>query len=260
MRVDLTNRVTIVTGAGRGIGRAIAEAAAESGAKVVLAARSAEQIEAVAAGLRARGLAALAVPTNLVEPEAAKQLVQKATEAYGKVDILVNNAATNLIANLVMMKEEQLREVYELNVFATFRLSKEVLRGMIRNKWGRIINVSSISAKTGAAYNSAYASSKAAMLGFTRSVAKETAQLGITVNAICPWHVDTELLRGAMEKRGALFGKTAEEYLKDIADTSPQKRILDVSEVAAQALYLMSPEAKGVTGQSLNICGGMLME
>jgi len=252
--------VTIVTGAGRGIGRAIAEAAAESGSSVVLAARSAEQIEGVAQALRERGLKALAVPTNLVEPEAIRQLVQKTIESFGKVDILVNNAATNLVANLVMMKEEQLREVYELNVFATFRLTKEVMRGMIKHKWGRVINVSSISAKTGAAYNSAYSSSKAAMLGFTRSVAKETAQLGITVNAICPWHVDTELLRGAMSKRGALFGKTAEEYLAEIADTSPQKRILDVSEVAAQALYLMSPEAKGVTGQSLNICGGMLMD
>ena len=260
MRVDLTDRVTIVTGAGRGIGRAIAEAAAESGSKVVLAARSAEQIEGVAQALRERGLKALAVPTNLVEPEAAKQLVQKTVESFGKVDILVNNAATNLVANLVMMKEEQLREVYELNVFATFRLTKEVMRGMIKHKWGRVINVSSISAKTGAAYNSAYASSKAAMLGFTRSVAKETAQLGITVNAICPWHVDTELLRGAMSKRGALFGKTAEEYLAEIADTSAPKRIFDVIEVAALELYLISLEAQGVTGQALNICRAILMD
>ncbi len=260
VRIELAGQTVIVTGAGRGIGKGIAQKAAEAGANVVLAARSAEQIEAVARELNERGLKALAVPTDVTQPEATKNLVQQTLQSFGRVDVLVNNAASNYVANLVMSKEEDWRRVYDVNVFAVMRLTKEVVRHLIKQKSGRVINVSSISAKTGAAYNSTYASSKAAMLGFTKSVAKEVAQLGITVNAICPWHVETELLLEAMGKRGALFGKSGADYLKDIADTSPQKRILEIDEVAGLALYLMSHEARGITGQSLNVCGGMLMD
>ena len=98
------------------------------------------------------------------------------------------------------------------------------------------------------------------MLGFTRSVARETAQLGITANSICPWHVDTELVRESMTRRAKMFGKSADEYLQAIIDESPQKRLIEAREVAALSLFLMSPEARGITGQSLNVCGGMMME
>jgi NAD(P)-dependent dehydrogenase (short-subunit alcohol dehydrogenase family) len=259
-RASLRGQVVIVTGAGRGIGKAIAQASAEAGATVLLAARSAEELEKAAAEIRAKGKAAVAVPTDLVDKAASENLIKTAVDRFGRLDVLVNNAGTNHIANLVMTKEEDFRAVYELNVFAVFRLTKAALRPMIRAKSGRIINVSSVSAKVGAAYNSAYASSKAAVLGFTRSVAKETAQLGITVNAICPWHVDTELVREAMGKRAKMFGKSSDEYLEEIVGHSPQKRLIDASEVAGLALYLMSPEARGITGQSLNVCGGTVMD
>ena len=172
----------------------------------------------------------------------------------------MNNAGTNSIANLMLAKEDDFRAVYELNVFAVFRLTKAVVRQMIRQKSGRVINISSVAAKFGSAYNSAYSSSKAAVLGFTRSVARETAQLGITANSICPWHVDTELVRESMTRRAKIFGKSADEYLQAIIDESPEKRLIEAREVAALSLFLMSPEARGITGQSLNVCGGMMME
>jgi acetoacetyl-CoA reductase len=259
VKIDLTGRTVVVTGAGRGIGREIALMAGEAGASVVLAARTAEQIGAVADEIASKGPKAIAVPTNVTDPEACKALIARAVEQFGKIDVLVNNAATNLIATLVLSKEEQWREVYEVNVFSVFRLTREALRHMIKSKYGRIINISSVSEKIGAAYNSAYASSKAAINAFTRSVALETAKLGITVNSVCPWHVDTELLRFGMGKRGQIFGADAQEYIEKIAATSPQNRLVTAREVASLAIYLMSEEASGITGQSMNVSGGTVM-
>lgn len=260
MKIDLSGRVVIVTGAGRGIGRAIAELSAEAGAKVVLAARSEAEINAVAQGIREKGGSAKAVTTNLVERAALDHLVKSTVEEHGRIDGLVNNAGTNYIANLVMAKEADFRAVYELNVFSVMLLTQACVKHMIRQKSGRIVNISSVSAKVGAAYNSAYASSKAAVLGFTRSVARETAALGITVNAVCPWHVDTELVRESMGKRAKMFGKSAEDYLAEIVGHSPQRRLIEAREVAAMTVFLLSDDAKGITGQSLNVDGGTVME
>jgi NAD(P)-dependent dehydrogenase (short-subunit alcohol dehydrogenase family) len=261
MKIDLTGKVVLVTGAGRGIGRQIALMSAGAGASVVLAARSKDQLEEVAAAIQSGGSgAAHAFPVDLRGPDAADALMKSAVDRFGKVDVLVNNAGANSIANLVMSKEEDFRAVYELNVFAVFRLTKLAVRQMIRARWGRIINISSVSAKYGSAYNSAYASSKAAVLGFTRSVARETAQLGITSNAICPWHVKTDLVDEAMGRRARMFGKTADDYLAEIVASSPMKRLIEAHEVGGLAVYLMSEHAAGITGQSLNVCGGMMME
>lgn len=260
MQIDLEDQVVIVTGAGRGIGREIARMAGAAGASVVLVARSAPELEGAAAEIAGTGKVAVPIPADLTDPEACDRVVKDVLDRFKRIDVLVNNAGTNHIANLVMTKEEDFRAVYELNVFSVFRLTKAVLRAMIRTKSGRIINVSSVSAKVGAAYNAAYASSKAAVLGFTRSVAREVAALGITVNAVCPWHVDTELVRASMEKRARMFGKSAEAYLEEIVGHSPQKRLIEAREVAGLALFLMSPEARGITGQSLNVCGGTVME
>ena len=249
-----------MTGAGRGIGREIALMSAEAGASVVLAARTQAQLDKVADEVRSQGASALVVPTDMMDREAILQLVKKAIDTYGRIDVLVNNAATNYIANMVLSKEEKWRELYELNVFSVFRITQAVLKHMIRAKSGRIINISSTSAKIGAAFNSAYASSKGAINSFTKSVAKETARLGITVNAVCPWHVDTELVHFSMGQRAKMFGKTSEEYLAEIVQTSPQKRSIEAREIAALTLFLMSPDAKGITGQTLNVCGGVVME
>jgi NAD(P)-dependent dehydrogenase (short-subunit alcohol dehydrogenase family) len=261
VNINLEGKPVIVTGAGRGIGQEIALMAAEAGASVVLVSRSGGQLEELAARINAGGKGkALAYPADLTDKAVADALVKTTIEKFGSIYALVNNAGTNSVANLTMAKEDDFRGVYELNVFALFRLTKSVVRHMIRAKSGRVINVSSVAAKFGSAFNSAYSSSKAAVLGFTRSVARETAPLGITVNAICPWHVDTELVREAMARRAKLFGKTADEYLQGIIEESLQKRLIEAREVAALAVFLMSHDARGITGQSLNVCGGMMMD
>ena len=196
----------------------------------------------------------------MMDRDAILHLVRKTMEARGRIDVLVNNAATNYIANMILSKEEKWRELYELNVFSVFRLTQAVLKHMIRARSGRIINISSTSAKIGAAFNSAYASSKGAINSFTKSIAKETARLGITVNAVCPWHVETELVHFSMGQRAKMFGKSSEEYLAEVVQTSPQKRSIEAREIAALTLFLMSPDAKGITGQTLNVCGGVVME
>jgi len=259
--ISLEGKTVIVTGAGRGIGKEIALMTAEAGANVLLVARSAPQLEDVAAQIKDRGNGrALAHPANITEKPAADEVVKRAVAEFGGLYALVNNAGANSIANLVMSKEDDFRAVYEVNLFAVFRLTKAAVRQMIPARSGRVINISSVAAKFGSAYNSAYSSSKAAVLGFTKSIARETAAVGITSNAICPWHVDTELVREAMARRAKIFGKSADEYLQGIIDESPQKRLIDAREIGALSVFLMSPEARGITGQSLNVCGGMMME
>ena len=260
MKVELKDRVVIVTGAGRGIGREVALVAAEAGAAVVLVARTAPQLEAVAAAVREAGGRALVHACDLAQEPAAAAVVEAAVAEFGRVDVLVNNAAMNYVANLVMSKDDRWRELYEVNLFATVRLTRQVLRRLIRQKSGRIINVSSVSAKVGASYNAAYASSKAAMIGFTKSVAREVAKLGITVNAVCPWHVDTEMVREAMTQRAKMFGKTTDEYLAEIIAENPQGRIMTAREIAATCVFLMSDDARGITGQAINVDGGFVME
>jgi 3-oxoacyl-[acyl-carrier protein] reductase len=256
MNISLENQVAIVTGASRGIGKEIAKTLAGAGAAVALAARGAEALEEVAEEIRASGGRALAVPTDVTDVEAVAALVSGATAELGKIDILVNNAATSYVANVVMSNDTKWRECLEMNVMSLYYCSKAVLKPMIRAKYGRIVNIASLSALVGAAHNSSYAASKAAMLGFTRSVAKEVGGLGITVNAICPWHVDTDLARHTMGARGKMFGKTAEEYIEMLTKESPQGRFVSSQEVAGLALFLCTNEARGITGTSLNLSGG----
>ena len=254
------DKVVVITGASRGIGKGLALAFARAHAHVVLAARTLEPLDDVAATIRSFGGSALSVACDVSEKASVDELVAKTRTTFGKIDVLVNNAATNYIASIVMSDDTRWRHLYEVNVFGVYYCTKAVLRHMIRAKSGRIINISSIAAKVGSAHNSAYASSKAAVIGLTKSVARETARLGITVNAICPWHVDSVLLQEAMTERGKMFGKTAEEYIAHIRDESPQKRLITVREVVDTTLFLASPAASGITGQTLNVCGGVVMD
>jgi len=260
VQVQLRDQVVIITGAGRGIGAEVARVSVEAGAHVVLVARTAPQLEAVAEEVRDAGGRALVCAQDLTEAGADKAVVDAAMAEFGRVDVLVNNAAMNYVANLVMSKDDRWRELYDLNLFSMVALTRRVLKPLIRKKSGRIINISSVSAKVGASYNAAYASSKAAMIGFTKSVAREVAKLGITVNAVCPWHVDTEMVREAMGKRAKMFGKTAEEYLEGIIAENPQGRIMTAREIAATCVFLMSEDARGINGQALNVDGGFVMD
>ncbi len=259
MSMDLTGQVVIVTGAGRGIGREIAIESAAAGAHVVLVSRTASQLEEVARTIEERPGSATLAPTDVTDAEAITALVEQTLADLGKIDVLVNNAGANLVAPLVLSDEADWRRVFEVNVFSVFRLTKLVLRPMIKAKYGRVINVASVAAKVGASFNSAYASSKAAILGFTKSIALETGTQGITVNALCPWHVDTKLTQESMAQRGRILGVEGAVHLATIAEESLQGRLIEVGEVAALAIFLMSEEAQGINGQCLNVCGGNIL-
>src|SRR5439155_13193492 len=188
-----------------------------------------------------------------------KRLVSETIKKLGRIDILVNNAAgQNYISSLVLSDNSRWKQMFDVNVFGVYLCTKNVLPHMIRAKSGRIINISSIAGQAGAAYNTAYSASKAAVIGFTKALALEVAKLGITSNAICPWHVDTELMREAMAARGAIFGKSVDEYIEKIVASNPQRRLITAPEIAGLALFLCLPAARGINGQALNQCGGVV--
>ena len=252
----LRNKVVVVTGASRGIGREISISFASQGCRVVLAARSSDQLEIVAKAVQAAGGTAAAITCDVSDRTSARALISGATQAFGSVDILVNNAGSNYICSVALSDDDKWEDVFRTNTFGAYYCTKAALRQMIRAKWGRIINISSVAATGGAAHASAYAAAKAAVNGFTMSVARETARFGITANCVCPWHVDTDLMTQAMQARGRMFGKTAEEYIARIVSESPQRRLITSEEVASTVLFLASQGAGGITGQLINVCGG----
>lgn len=256
---ELGGQVHIVTGAGRGIGLEVAKRIAARGGTPILVARNAEQIEQAASELRDTGHTASAFAADVTDPARTDALVKHVRATYGRIDGLVNNAASNHVANLLMSKEEEWHRIFDLNVFALFRLTKACLKPMVAAKYGRIVNLSSAAAKVGSPYNSVYSASKAAVDGFTRSLALEVARLGITVNCVSPSYVDTELLRLGMTIRGKMVGQDAETFIASVAESNPQRRLLQPGEIAATIVHLLGPEAGGVTGQSWNVCGGVAM-
>lgn len=258
MNFVLNGKVAIVTGASRGIGREIALALAQSGAAVVLASRDEEHLNGLARILTSGGGNAVPVPTDVSDQSAVHALIGTTLAKFSKIDILINNAGTNYISSVVLSNDTRWKAMFETNVFAVYYCTKAVLPAMIRAKSGRIINIASIAGVVGAAHNSAYSATKAAVIGFTKSVALEVARLGITANAICPWHVDTAMMREAMNARAAMFGNNGQEYLKKVVAHHPQRRLIKPKEVAALALFLSSEDAAGITGQALNQCGGVV--
>ena len=253
----LTDKITLVTGGGRGIGRAIALAFAREGASVILSARTKEQVEAVAKEI---GNNAQAIVCDVADPASVKQMFAQAQAVLGRgPDILVNNAGIAESATLVQTDDELWHRHLNTNLSGTFYCTRAALPSMIEKRWGRIINIASIAGKMGAPYISAYAASKHGVLGLTRSVAHEAATLGITVNAICPGYVDTDMVSRGIEKITARTGRSEEEALEALKNTSPQRRLVTVEEVAAVALLLASDEGRGINGQAINVDGGSLM-
>jgi len=254
--MKLEGKVAVVTGAGRGIGRAIAGVLAREGARMVVVARTRREIEAAAGELRELGAEALAVAADVADADEVAELRRRVLDECGRVDVLVNNAGTSYIASVLKSDDDEWWRVVEVNLRSCYLCSKAFVRPMIRQKGGRIVNISSIAAKIGGAWNSAYAASKAAVLGLTRSLALEVAASGITVNAICPGYVETQLAEYTMGARGKIFGKSAEEYLADLEAEIPMKRHVTAEEVAAAVSFLVSPEAGAITGQAVNVDGG----
>jgi NAD(P)-dependent dehydrogenase (short-subunit alcohol dehydrogenase family) len=247
----LTGKTALVTGGGRGIGRAIALTFAQHGARVAVAARTQQQVESVAAEI---GEKAIALVCDVSNPDQVAGIF-----ADIKPDILVNNAGVAESATLVNTTDELWNRHLAINLSGTFYCTRAALPHMLEKRWGRIINIASIAAKTGAPYIAAYAASKHGVLGLTRSVALEVATSGVTVNAICPGYVETEMVSQGVERITTRTGRSAEEALDMLKRMSPQNRLVTPEEVAALALLLASEEGRGITGQGINIDGGTVL-
>jgi NAD(P)-dependent dehydrogenase (short-subunit alcohol dehydrogenase family) len=247
----LNEKIALITGGGRGIGRAIALAFAREGARVAVAARTREQVESVA---REIGKNALALVCDVSSSESVAKMF-----ADLRPDILVNNAGIAESATLVNTTDEHWHRHLSINLSGTFYCTRAALPAMLEKGWGRIINIASIAAKTGAPYVAAYAASKHGVLGLTRSVALEVAASGVTVNAICPGYVDTEMVSRGVERITSTTGRSAEEALAALKKMSPQNRLVTAEEVASLALLLASEEGRGINGQGINIDGGTVL-
>ena len=241
-------RVAIVTGASRGLGEAIAKAIAAQGRLVVLVARGAEKLEAVKQAIEADGGEAVVKVCDISEGPVVTELVDGVFEEYGRLDILVNNAGITRDMPIMRMTDEQWDEVTTTNLRSAFVACRAAARPMVRGKWGRIVNISSVSGLVGNAGQANYAASKAGLLGLTKSIAKELAGKNITANVVAPGFCETDMTDVLPEaiKQGAL-------------NFIPLKRMGRSEEVAAAVAYLTSEQAGYTTGQVLAVDGGMTM-
>ncbi|MGH1425420.1 MAG: 3-oxoacyl-[acyl-carrier-protein] reductase [Pseudooceanicola sp.] len=242
---DLSGKNALITGASGGIGGAIAKALHGAGAVVALSGTRVEPLEALAAELGDR---AHVLPCNLSDPEAVEGLPKAAAAAMGSVDVLVNNAGITRDQLFMRMSDEDWASVLDVNLTSTMRLCRGVMRGMMKARWGRIVNISSIVGATGNPGQANYAASKAGMVGMSKSIAYEVASRGITVNCVAPGFITTAMTDKLTDDQKAAI-------LKDV----PSGRMGDAGEIGSAVLYLASPEAGYVTGTTLHVNGGMAM-
>ncbi len=242
---DLTGKNALITGASGGIGGDIAKALHAAGATVGLSGTRVEPLDALAAELGDR---AHVLPCNLSDADAVTQLPKDAAAAMGSVDILVNNAGVTKDNLFMRMSDEEWSTVLDINLTSTMRLCKGVMRGMMKARWGRIVNISSIVGATGNPGQANYAASKAGMVGMSKSLAYEVASRGITVNCVAPGFIAT-----------AMTDKLTDDQKAGILGQIPAGRMGSTDEISSAVLYLASPEAGYVTGTTLHVNGGMAM-
>jgi 3-oxoacyl-[acyl-carrier protein] reductase len=248
MDMMFKDRVAIVTGASRGIGRSIAEALLAAGGKVVISARNGAALEELAANLRQGGGEVLAVAADVSSSADADRLVQETVTAFGRVDILVNNAGITRDGLLLRMKDDDWDAVLDTNLKGAFLCTRAVAKGMSKQRFGRIVNISSVVGEMGNPGQANYCASKAGLFGLTKSVARELARRNVTVNAITPGFIATEMTDELPEK-------TREELASQI----PLGRFGTAEEIAHAVLFLASEQAGYITGQVLGVNGGMYM-
>lgn len=242
---DLTGKTALITGASGGIGGEIAKVLHGAGATVGLSGTRVDPLEALAAELGER---AHVLPCNLSDFDAVEALPKQAIEAMGSVDILVNNAGITRDNLFMRMSHDEWQSVLDVNLTASMKLCKGVLRGMMKARWGRIVNISSVVGATGNPGQGNYAAAKAGLIGMSKSLAYEVASRGITVNAVAPGFITT-----------AMTDKLTEDQKSGILTQVPAGRMGDAAEIAAAVLYLASAEAGYVTGTTLHVNGGMAM-
>lgn len=243
--ISLEGKVALVTGASRGIGRAIAEQLAALGAKVVGTATSEKGAVAISEYLGEHGTGLV---LNVTDAASVEQCLEQIKNQFGDIDILVNNAGITRDNLLMRMKDEEWFDIMQTNLTSVYRLSKAVLRSMMKKRFGRIITIGSVVGSMGNAGQTNYAAAKAGVLGFTKSLAKEVASRGITVNAIAPGFIDTDMTKELSdEQKSAIFSQV------------PANRLGQPEEIAATVAFLSSTQAAYITGETVHVNGGMYM-
>ena len=245
---DFSDQVALVTGASRGIGRRVAEDLSSRGASVALVSRGQSEIESVAAGVAESGHPTLGVAMDISSTPSVQEGVKRVLQEFGRIDILVNNAGIVRDKLLLRMKDEDWRQVLNTNLDGVFRVTRAVVRSMVRHRYGRIVNLTSVVGQTGNPGQINYVSSKAGIIGFTKALAREVAGRNITVNAIAPGFIETDMTRSLPDRARS-----------ELIATIPLKRVGTVDEVAYGVRFLASAEAGYVTGHVLNVNGGMYM-
>jgi len=242
----LDNKTALVTGASQGIGEAIARRLAGQGARVVLAARNEDKLRRLAAEIDAGGGCARPLVLDVSQPETFAERLKSLPEDFASVDILVNNAGITADNLLARMSLDDWERVLRTNLTGAFALTKEVVRGMMKKRWGRVINVSSVVGLMGNAGQANYAAAKAGLIGFTKSLAREIGSRNITVNAVAPGYIET-----------AMTDKLPEAARTELTGAIALKRLGTVEDIAWSVLYLASEEAGYITGHALNVSGGL---
>jgi 3-hydroxybutyrate dehydrogenase len=247
----LAGKLALVTGGGRGIGAAIARALATAGARVVVCGRTQPELDAVA-----REIGGVALRLDLTDRHETDEVIA----SIGHVDVLVNNAGVAESAALDRTTDAMWDRILELDVTAPFRVIRALVPSMIAAKWGRVINVASNAGVSGYAYSMAYCAAKHALVGLTRALAVDLARTNVTINALCPGWVETQMVDEAVTRIATKTGRSEDEARTQLAAMSPQRRIITPSEVAYAALMLCSDAARGIHGQTIVIDGGAVLK
>jgi ketoreductase len=260
-KTNLTGKTVLVTGASRGIGKAIAIAFARTQCKLVLAARSKDRLEKTAEEIASLGASAFVQLIDVSQESSILSGLAEIRKNCAPIDILVNNAGIYKTASVAGHPSPLWNEIMSTNLTSAFIFSRELIQDMVAANWGRVINISSISGKHAEIHGAAYSASKFGLLGLTQALALELADKGVTVNAICPGWVNTELAREQIEDpEWCKLNSIDPQESQEIARLSvPQMRFIECDEVAQLAVYLATDMARGITGQAINICGGMCL-
>ncbi|SFR77795.1 gluconate 5-dehydrogenase/2-deoxy-D-gluconate 3-dehydrogenase [Marinobacter daqiaonensis] len=245
---DLSGQVSLITGAGRGIGRSIALGLAEAGSDVVLCSRSQEELEAVAVEVRKHGVRALVTPCDVRDPGQISAVVDQAIDEFGRIDVLVNNAGLTIKKPAEELPLDDWQTIIDVNLTGVFLMAQAVGRHMLSQRGGRIINISSIAAKTGLSGSSAYCASKGGVDMLTRTLAVEWAERGVRVNGLAPAYTETPLVKAITDTRA--------DFAERVQNRTPMKRMARPDEMVGTAIFLASEASSYVTGETIMVDGG----